>query len=323
MKSGKKISLLGGWSQTKADFMLGIVAMTWGSSYLLMKIGLGGISPYTIIALRFGIAFIAVALLFAKRLKNTTKKIIMHSALLGLMLFGLFAFLLHGMQSTTASNAGFLTSTTVVFVPIFNALIIKKMPARPVIAGCLVTLTGIALLSLQGSLVLHSGDALCLIGAVSYAFYIILTDVYSKKEEGLLLGIWQLGFAALYGFIMSLIFETPSLPQSMAQWGAILGLALICSGFGFVVQPVAQKYTTPEHTGLLFALEPVFSAVLAYIFIGEKLSTQGYTGAVLVMLGVVIASVLSKDKDTDNESQLKVHAKVLKGGKAAALLQHE
>ena len=45
-----------GWTQQRADSMLALVAMAWGSSYLLMKIGLDGIPPFCIIALRFGIA---------------------------------------------------------------------------------------------------------------------------------------------------------------------------------------------------------------------------------------------------------------------------
>ena len=52
--------------------MLALVAMAWGSSYLLMKIGLDGIPPFCIIALRFGIAFIAVSFLFFKKFKKTT-----------------------------------------------------------------------------------------------------------------------------------------------------------------------------------------------------------------------------------------------------------
>ena len=57
--------------------MLALVAMAWGSSYLLMKIGLDGIPPFCIIALRFGIAFIAVSLLFFKKFKKTTKRVMM------------------------------------------------------------------------------------------------------------------------------------------------------------------------------------------------------------------------------------------------------
>ena len=117
-----------GWTQQRADSMLALVAMAWGSSYLLMKIGLDGIPPFCIIALRFGIAFIAVSLLFFKKFKKTTKRVMMKGAVLGLFLFGLFAFLMHGLQTTSASNGGFLTSTTVVLVPIFHAVIKKKMP---------------------------------------------------------------------------------------------------------------------------------------------------------------------------------------------------
>ena len=66
-----------GWTQQRADSMLALVAMAWGSSYLLMKIGLDGIPPFCIIALRFGIAFIAVSLLFFKKFKKTTKRVMM------------------------------------------------------------------------------------------------------------------------------------------------------------------------------------------------------------------------------------------------------
>lgn len=111
-----------GWTQQRADSMLALVAMAWGSSYLLMKIGLDGIPPFCIIALRFGIAFIAVSLLFFKKLKKTTKRVMMKGAVLGLFLFGLFAFLMHGLQTTSASNGGFLTSTTVALEPVFSAV---------------------------------------------------------------------------------------------------------------------------------------------------------------------------------------------------------
>lgn len=76
-----------GWTQQRADSMLALVAMAWGSSYLLMKIGLDGIPPFCIIALRFGIAFIAVSLLFFKKFKKTTKRVMMKGAVLGLFPF--------------------------------------------------------------------------------------------------------------------------------------------------------------------------------------------------------------------------------------------
>nr|WP_240381131.1 EamA family transporter [Bacillus mycoides] len=46
---------------------------------------------------------------------------------------------------------------------------------------------------------------------------------------------------------------------------------------------MAQKYTTSTHTGLIFSLEPVFSALFAYVFMNELLPLKGYIGAVLIL----------------------------------------
>jgi drug/metabolite transporter (DMT)-like permease len=61
----------------------------------------------------------------------------------------------------------------------------------------------------------------------------------------------------------------------------VLGLALICSAFGLIMQPMDQKFTTAEHTGLLLSLEPVFSALFAYLFAGEVFTLQQLFGAAL------------------------------------------
>lgn len=279
------------WTQGKADFMIALVAIAWGSSYVMMKVGLDGIPAFSLTALRFGIAFVCIAAVFAKELKYTTFRIIKRSSILGAFLFGIFAFLLHGMETTTASNAGFLTSTAVVLVPLFHSLLTRSLPNKKIIIGVVVTITGIAFLSLQESLSFHFGDLLCLAGALMYTCQILCNDKFTEDDNPLLLGIWQLAFAAIFSLVCTLIFETPTLPSTGAQWGAVLGLAIICSSFGFVMQTVAQAHTTPEHAALLFSLEPVSSAAFAFVFLQEVLNLQGMIGAVLVLCGVLFASV--------------------------------
>ena len=283
-----------GWTQQRADSCIALISMAWGASYLLMKAGLDGLGPFNLIGLRFGIAFLVTALIFHKRLRKATLPVIGRGAILGLTLFGMFSFLMVGLQSTTASTAGFLTSTTVVFVPILQMIITRKKPQGRIIAGVILTVVGIGLMTVQDSLALNRGAVFCLVGALLYAYHIILTDRFAQKTEGLLLGILQLGFAGFYGWVASFLFEAPALPAGSVQWGAVLGLALVCSAFGFVMQPIAQTYTTPERTGLLFALEPVFSALLAFIFLQEVLSVQGYIGAALVLVSVFIAAAKPK-----------------------------
>lgn len=278
-------------TRRKADLLIALISMAWGSSYLLMKIGLDELGAFNLIALRFGIAFIFTTLIFIKRIIKIRLKTIYYSSILGFILFCTFTFLMIGLKTTTASSAGFLTSTAVVFVLILQVLVTREKPKLSIVVGVVLTICGIALLTIKQSFVLESGSILCILGAFSYACHIIITNNLTRKAEGLLLGIFQLGFASLYGLIFSVIFEKTSLPQNSAQWIAVLGLALICSAFGFVIQPVAQQYTTPERTGLLFSLEPVFSAAFGYIFLNEVLLARGYMGALIVLCGVLVSSI--------------------------------
>ncbi len=280
-----------GWSQSQADFMIALVATAWGSSYVMMKVGLEGLPPLSLTALRFGIAFICITAIFPKELKKTTPRILKRSSILGAFLFGIFVFLLNGMETTTASNAGFLISTSVVMVPVFHALLTRKFPGGRIVIGVVITIVGIGFLSLQESLSFHSGDLLCIGGAFMYTCQILCTDKFTKDDNPLLLGIWSLAFAAIFSAIGTFVFETPTLPATAGEWAAVIGLAIICSSFGFVAQSVAQAYTTPEHAALLFALEPVSSAAFAFVFLHEVLNLQGMIGAALVLCGVLFASV--------------------------------
>ncbi|WP_371381013.1 DMT family transporter [Sporomusa aerivorans] len=288
-------------TQKKADLLIATISMAWGTSYLLMKLGLNGIEPFTLIALRFGIAFVITFLIFPKRIIKADSKTIGCSALVGLILFGVFTALMYGLTTTTASAAGFLTSTTVVFVPLLQSLITRRLPTLPILTGILTIITGIGLLTIQATFIIESGSILCLLGAFLYAVHILVTNSFAHKTDTLQLGILQLGFAALYGLLFSFVFETPVLPATTTEWVAVLGLAIVCSAFGFVVQPVAQQFTTPERTGILFSLEPVFAALFGFIFLQEILEPQGYIGAALVLCGVLIAG-MKKQEDFNRYS---------------------
>lgn len=291
-----------GLERGAADALLAVIACAWGSSYLLMKVGTGAVPPFSLIALRFGIAFVVVAAIFSRRLAKTRVSTLVRAAVLGALMFALFGFLMTGIGQTSASNAGFLTSLAVVFVPVINAVVRRRAPGARMTAGVAVTLLGIALLSLHGSLTLSPGHALCVMGSIFYALFIVATDRLSTKEDPLLLGVWQLGFAALFGLVATNLFEAPALPADPVYWGAVLGLALVCSAFGFVAQPVAQRATTAEHAALLFALEPVSSAVLAFVFLGETLDARGILGAVLVIAGVLVASLPARRRSAISPS---------------------
>ncbi|SDK13127.1 DMT family transporter [Natronincola ferrireducens] len=278
-------------TQLKADLMMLMVTAIWGSSYLFMKMGLNTIQEFNFIGLRFGIAFILSAIVFHKRLMKAEFKTVKYAFILGSILFSVFAAITLGLKTTTASNAGFLVSLTVIFVPILSAVFLKKIPEKRICLGACLAVLGIALLTLNSQFIINTGDLLCILGALFFAIHIIVTGKLTKDVDSIMLGVLQLGFTGGWGFILAFVLETPTLPNTSEAWLAVLALSILCSAIGFTLQTVAQKYTTPTHIGLIFSLEPVFTAVFAFIFIGEMLSIRGYIGAVIVLLGVVNAEI--------------------------------
>ena len=132
------------------------------------------------------------------------------------------------------------------------------------------------------------GEFLCMIAALTYAFAIILTDRLSKKHDPMSLGVLYVGFMGIMGLVSSFIFETPSLPASGGQWAALLALALLCTAFGFAMQPIAQKPLSSEATGIICALNPLTTAVLGWILMGDALGACGILGAVLIIGGIIL-----------------------------------
>jgi len=275
--------------QNKANLLMIIVTIFWGASYTFMMLGLESLEPYNIVALRCAIAFIIAGLIFYKKMKNVNSKTLSYAAIQGFLLFIVLVLSLFGLQTTSASNAGFILSLSVVLIPIFTSCLERKLPSQAVIIAILCTLLGIIILTVKDSLAFHKGDILVAIAAIAYAIYLILNSKFTKSVESISYGVYQIGFTALFSIILTFIFETPTLPSTTTSWIAILGLGVICTAFCFIAQSVVQQYTSPTHTGLIFSLEPIFAAIFAIIFLGELVTIQLIIGGCFILLGNLVA----------------------------------
>jgi drug/metabolite transporter (DMT)-like permease len=92
--------------------------------------------------------------------------------------------------------------------------------------------------------------------------------------------------------VLSFALEQPQLPSSPVFWASALFLTLFCTGFAFVVQTVQQQYTSANHVGLIFTLEPLFSAIVAFFLADEVLLPRGYVGAAMMMCSLILMELL-------------------------------
>ncbi|KRQ86598.1 putative DMT superfamily transporter inner membrane protein [Caloramator mitchellensis] len=271
----------------KATVILIIVTMFWGATYFLTKLGLNDVKPFTLIALRFVIAFLVAAIVFYKQLIKSDKKILKFSIALSLLLFFVFISMTIGLKYTSASNAGFLVSLSVVLIPMISFFITKQMIERKVIIGVLMATIGIALLTINGRFEISKGDILIISCAILYAFHVVLTDIFTKEVDSIALGTLQLGFVGLLSSIIAIIVEKPMLPRNGLTWAVVILLSIFCTAFGYIAQTYAQKYVSASHTGLILSLESVFSAIFSFTFLEETLSIRGYIGAIILLFSVI------------------------------------
>ena len=134
-------------STKKANLILTTCSMAWGTSYIFMKLGIEGLSPLMLMALRTGIAFLILVLIFFKRLLNVNKRLLLYSAITGFLLFTNLTPILYGLNTITASQSGFILSTTVVLVPVIHAVISRRLPAHHVRLGIIILLIGMVLIN--------------------------------------------------------------------------------------------------------------------------------------------------------------------------------
>ncbi|MCL1809946.1 MAG: DMT family transporter [Clostridiales bacterium] len=280
-------------TQVKADMMLVLVAMCWGSSCLLTKIALEDLQEFNLIAIRFLIGFALTAVVFFRRL-GKDKKAILYAAMLSANYFVVVAFMTFGVQYTTVSKAGFLTCLAGVFVPIICFFVFKRKLDRKTVFCVAATFVGVYMLTMSGaedSGGINLGDVLCTLCSLFFAVHILLTGHFVKRADPLVLAVFQMGFVGGLNLIASFIFEAPHLPTTETSWLSVLLLAVLCSVFGTLFQNMAQKHTSETHAGIILTLEPAFAVMFAYAFLKETLTGGGYAGAIVLLVSIVILEV--------------------------------
>lgn len=283
--------------ELQADLMLLFIALAWGASCYAISVCLDETGPLTVNMFRFIVATITIAVLGLKRIIKVNKTTIKYALAMSVFLTLSYLFTNLGIERTTISNAGFYCGLALLIVPFAEWYFFKRKPDKKLAFVIFICSVGVLLLSLKDDFAINKttlmGDIICLMCSVSYAFNILITGkaVSSPKVDAFALGFWQILFTAVLSSAIAFVFETPAMPSSTTTILVLLFLGAICTGAAFVVQPIAQQYTTGSHVGLIFALEPVFCAIIAFIFAGEILPIHNYIGMVLLFLGIIILEV--------------------------------
>lgn len=271
----------------------GLIIMTiiWGTSFAINDIALVTFSPYQLLALRFGLAFILMATIFHKQLKHITKATLLKGTVMGLLLYTAYVFQTVALVYTTPSKNAFLTAFNVVLVPIIGLIVFKNKLKMKIIVGAIFSLTGVGIMSLNKLSNINLGDVLTLICALFFALQIIYTANYVKKENVFALNTIQMGMAAVCSILMVAFRSEPwNFADSTANI-SILYLGVFCTMIAFMLQTASQRYTTDSEAAIILSMESVFGMIFSVIIVNEVLTGRIILGAAFILLGVLIVEL--------------------------------
>ena len=279
--------------QSKADLLLVMVTAFWGASYFLTDLCLESMPPLSLNAFRFLVAFAVLGTVYCRKLRHISRQTWVYALLIGASLVMVYTCYVYGIMHTSISNAGFICALPVIFTPLLELVVLRKAPSRRFALALILCTVGLALMTLGDTFRPALGDFICMGTAFFYAVDLLLTDraVRHPEVDPLQLGVLQLGVVGVIMLALTCLLEEPHLPPTPQTWGAALFLAVFCTGIAFVIQSVQQQHTSASHVGLIFTLEPLFSAIVAYFFAHEVLGLRGYIGAALMMLSLVLMEV--------------------------------
>jgi drug/metabolite transporter (DMT)-like permease len=281
----------------RADAALVLVTLVWGSSFVVVKNVVATSPPLAFVFFRFLLATLVCLLLAWGRPR--TPGLVRDGAIIGGLLAGGMVLQVLGQTETSASNAGFLTGLSVVLTPFAAYARTRKLPSAENAIGITFAAVGFVLLTFpRGAASFNRGDLLVLACGIVFAFYIVEMAIRTGRHDPTWLTAMQLAVVALAAATSSAIFRVAAAPVELrpVAWDrgflvSVVYLATIGTVGTFFTQTWAQRHMSATHAAILFALEPVWAALLAAWLLGERLGSTGIWGGSLVLAGIVVSEV--------------------------------
>jgi len=271
--------------------------IVWGTTFVASTVALRTLTPLELLTLRMGIAMVALFIAKPQRLKLLTRKhelYLMGAGLCGVTLYFLFENI--ALTYTYSSNCSVIISTAPFFVALATRLLLKETKlTRSFFIGFVIAMTGVSLVSFAGHTLKINplGDGLCILAAISWAFY----SVFIRKLEGY-------GYNTLLItrriFFYGLLFALPMIPLMgyHVAWADVVNpgtlvsvvfLALVASALCFVTWNTAVRLIGPIKTSAYIYLTPAVTIVFAKLILNDPIHPLAIVGAALTLLGLMIS----------------------------------
>lgn len=283
-----------------------LVTVIWGGGFVASDIALESMKPFQIMMVRFLLASVLMGVISRGQQKSEEKLkdragAIKAGILMGVTLFMGFAFQIIGLQYTTPSKNAFLTALNVVIVPFIAFVILKKKIGAKGIIGAVMSVFGVALLSLNGNFTVSLGDGLTLFCAVGFAFQIFFTSEFVKKYPVSVLNTVQMFTAFVLSAISLMIFGENDFQVTTQGWLSALYLGVVSTTICYLLQTACQKYIDETKAAIILSMESVFGTIFSILILHEVVTVRMIIGCAVILAAVIISNMSETSEKTEDK----------------------
>jgi drug/metabolite transporter (DMT)-like permease len=280
--------------EKNASLFILLNAILWGSSYVWSKMLLGYL-PYFSILFVFSLGgLILLTAVFFPSIRSIDRKTVAIGAVISTFSILSNTFCMLSLKYTSSSNAAFIVQMTVIITPLIMSVTEKKIPGIKVILSAVAALAGLMLLTCDfRNFSLNPGDLLALGNAVFFSLYLAALRLYTGKTDPVKFTFMQHITSTVAFLVLAMVFEVRNINlNGLASplFIALIAISTAISVTTILIQSKAIKYVRPEKATLIYTLEPVTAAILAFLLIGEKLAgIRTLAGCALILLSILIS----------------------------------
>lgn len=284
-------------TRIKAELALLGITFIWGTSFSIIKDAIAFMDSMDFLAVRFILAAAVLLILFWNKVKSSPRDDLWVGAAIGFVLWISFLLQIKGLELTSPSKSAFVTGFSVILAPLFESVVTRKLPSGWNALCALSALVGLYLLSGTPSLFpLDRGIFLTFLCAIGFALHMLLVGHFANHRDLTALVVMQIAVTAVAASIVSWVHPSPPLHFSPRIVAALFITAILATALAFFTQNWAQKHTSSSRTALIFSLEPVFAALVAYFTIHETWTRRMALGCTLIFAGILASQLRSKEK---------------------------
>lgn len=276
-----------------------VLAIIWGSSFILMKRGLEAFSASQVAALRLSLAFLCMLPVGLKYLRKLPKEHLWPIMVVGLFGNGIPAFLFTAAETQVASSiVGILNATVPLFTLVVGVLFFKGQAKWMQAGGVAIGLLGASWLMFPEGIVFNGSvnipyASLVLLATLCYAISANTISTYLKGLKAIQITTIGLGFAGIpatiYLFATDFTVVLVSHPQGWSSFGYTFILALFGTSIGVVLFNVLIQRSSAIFGASVTYLIPIV-AIIWGLLDGEKLLGSQFIAVLVIVFGLYLTN---------------------------------